>query len=272
MERIKEALNKAGEVRTAPERPAADNRFGTLLKPVGSAARGWTVPKVDPDPGLLERNRIVSHDKTDPSHMAFDILRTKAFYAMQEHGWSSLAVCSPTAGCGKTSVAMNLAFSMARQHTCRTVLIDFDLRNPSVEQMLGARSAKSLGHYIEDSCALEDCFVGVGDNLFFGLNSYRVRNSAEMMRHQRVRDILPAVQHNLDPTIVIFDLPPMLASDDAIAFLPQVDCAVLIVESGKTTAKQIEECQQQFKGTEFLGIVLNKCPEPADDSYAYKYR
>ncbi len=228
------------------------------------------VKEVNPDPDAMERHRIISFDKSDPSHVAYDILRTKTVQALQERGWKSLAISSPTASCGKSTVAINLAISMARQEACRTVLIDLDLRRPAVGKMLGVQAEKPLGYYIEGQAELEESFVRIEKDLFVGLNTYRIRNSAEMMRHVRVRGILPTVLASLDPTIVIFDLPPMLASDDAIAFLPQVDCGMLVAESGKTTAKQIEECAQQFGSrTEFLGLILNKCREPGDESFPY---
>ena len=276
MERIKEALGKAEGLRRS--NAAGDHKRQVGFVKPGMHSRlngyqsGWYVEPVDVVPEILERNRIVSHTKTDPVHVVFDILRTKIFHAMQERAWTSLAVCSPTQGCGKSNVAVNLAFSMARQDDCRTVLVDLDLRRPTVAETLGLQPPCPLGHYLEDKSPLEDSFVCVDDNLFFGLKTYRIKNSAEMMGHQKVREVLPLVNSNLDPTIVIVDLPPVLTSDDAIAFLSEVDCAILIAEAGKTTAGQIEDSAQQFEGrTELLGVVLNKCREPIEDNYGYGY-
>ena len=86
----------------------------------GNALSG--LPLVRPDRTCVERNRIVSFTMTDPSHVAFNVLRTKVQKALQDNGWKSLAITSPTAGCGKTTVAINLALSLARQPHCRTLL------------------------------------------------------------------------------------------------------------------------------------------------------
>ncbi len=74
------------------------------------------------------------------------------------------------------------------------------------------------------------------------------------------------------PDAVIYDLPPMLVSDDTIGFLPHVDCVLLIAAAGQTKVAEIEECERLLgETTNFLGVLLNKCEANNSDAYQYSY-
>jgi protein-tyrosine kinase len=266
VEAIQEALKKA---KASEAHGPAD-----LPEPRVPAAMGpyWSPPRVVLDPEHLERNRIVSYGMTHPSHIAFNLLRTKIYKTMQANGWKSLAVVSPTVGCGKTTVALNLAFSMARQSDCRTVLVDLDLKKSAMAHVLGAQAKSSIGLYLQGQGEAEECFIEVTQNLSVGINSTDVTLSAEALQSQKSNDLLLKVKECLRPDIVIFDLPPMLSSDDAIAFLPRVDCSILVVASGTTIPNEIAECERQVETTgNFLGVVLNKCPGSLAEYGGYGY-
>jgi Mrp family chromosome partitioning ATPase len=274
VERIKEAISKAKAQRDSALPSAAAPVGARNGRPVPNgvlpdgSGHPWALPLVQLDAAHLERHRIVSYARTDPSHVAFNLLRTKVHQTMKDGNWTTLAVTSPSAGCGKTMVAVNLAFSLARQTDCRTVLIDLDLKKSSVARTLGIRPMRSIADYLAREADLADCFVAVEQNLSLGLNAVAVENSAEMMLDDLVGAIIPAVTAGLQPNVIIFDLPPMLASDDAIAFLPQVDCAILIAAAGTTTSREIVECEEQLvAATNFLGVVVNKCADKSETYY-----
>ena len=277
MERIEEAIRKAktspnreknGANRHRPERTPA---YSSTYIPMSDGATDWNVPRARLDSEHLERNKVVTHAMTDPGHVAFKILRTKLYQILSENHWTSIAVTSPTSGCGKTMIAANLAFSLARQSDCRTVLIDLDLKKTSVGNTMGLRAQKSISQYFSGEARLEDCFVQADDNLFVGLNHSVVKNFSEMAADRRVKELLPNVMDALRPKVVIFDLPPMLSGDEVMAFMPQVDSGFLVGAAGKTTTREIEECENQFSAaTNFLGVVLNKCEDQAYEDYQYQ--
>jgi Mrp family chromosome partitioning ATPase len=147
-------------------------------------------------------------------------------------------------------------------------LIDLDLKRSAMAATIGVHARKSIGQYLLGQAAFEECFVRIGDSLILGLNDYPVKNSAEMMHDQRVKDMLKRVSEILDPGVVLFDLPPLLASDDALAFLPQVDCSLLVIASGTTSVADVEQCERECAAANnFLGVVLNKSPERLDAYY-----
>lgn len=268
MELIREALKKAKASGPVNIRDLASRTKSTT----SAIAPIWALPRVALDPKYLEQQRIVSYGMTDPSHVAFNLLRTKIYKAMKANGWKSLAVLSPTAGCGKTTVSLNLAFSMSRQASCRTVVIDLDLKKSAMGKTLGAKPKSSIDAYLEGKAEAQDCFIQVTDNLFVGINSGNIKYSSEHLQGERLDHLLNAVNDFLRPDVVLFDLPPMLSSDDAIAFLPRVDCSVLVVAAGMSTAIEIDECERQASAAgNYLGVVLNKCPHGTTGYYQYGY-
>ena len=276
MERIEEAIRKA---KTSPKtaREASDRRrndLATAFAPSKSSmigmARPWDVPRVRLDPAHLERQRIVSYAKTDQNHVAFNIMRTRLNQALTENSWCTVGITSPTPECGKTTVAVNLAFALARQADCTTILIDLDIGHTSISKALGTKSERSIGQYLQGEADLDQCFVRADDNLFVGLNNTPVGNFSEMAENQRAKSMLPTVIDALSPKIVIVDLPPILSGDEVIAYAPQVDTTVLIAAAGQTTTREIDECNRQIgAASNLLGVVLNKCQETPHDTYQY---
>lgn len=274
MEQIKEAIKKTKSVPPRPDKPENFERsvpppsHSPRPAPTAGEEAGWSPPSVKLNPRHLERHRVVAVAMTDPSHVAFNLLRTKVLKTLTTHHWKTLAITSPTAGCGKTMIAANLAFSLARAPNCPTVLIDLDLRRPGLAATLGVKSPGSIGAYLQGQDEAENCFVRVGQNLIVGLNADIARDASELMHSGRMADLLRWVSDWLHPAIVLFDLPPMLVADDALAFLPNADASLLVVAAGKTTPAQVRECERHFEGSAgHLGVVLNKTREASEQGY-----
>ena len=189
MERIQAAIQKAKEQRGTVVAPAPGSVGGAVAGAVG-VTRGQRAPQVgpawaelavfDPEPRLLSRNHIVTFEDVDPAHSHFDILRTKVLRTMQRNGWTSLGITSPTSGCGKTTLALNLAFSLAHQPDVRTVLVELDLRRPSMARQIGLKAPQSMASVLQGTRGVAESFVRYGDNLAIGTNAQSVRDSAEL--------------------------------------------------------------------------------------------
>ena len=110
----------------------------------------------------LERHRIVAYDKNSKSAWAFDLLRTQVLKAMEENGWRTLAITSPTPEAGKTVVAINLAMSIAHHTTKTALLVDFDLRRPKVAAYLGLAPEKWLNQVLAGECDLQEALINPG--------------------------------------------------------------------------------------------------------------
>lgn len=274
MDRIKDALNKAKnlsgslEIGQAAEDMSARQR---LMNSQTVSGDGFSdAPAVPMDSIHLENKRIVSYLMKDTNYVPFNILRTKVNQAMMDDGWKSLAISSPNPGAGKTTIAINLAFSLARQKNFKVVLVDMDLRRPAIAKTMGISVPTSIRQYLSGSVEISRCAVSVSKNLVVLLNDQPIRGSSEMMLSERGKEITPRIVEAFSPDIIIYDLPPMLSSDDTIGFLPFVDCGLIIVDDGGSKYRDVEKCSQQFSSaTNLIGHVLNKSIDKADSGYDY---
>jgi protein-tyrosine kinase len=199
----------------------------------------------------------------------FDILRTRLLHAMQERGWTRLAVTSPTHGCGKSFVAANLALSLARRPSSRTVLMDLELRNPDLAQLFGLGDIGPLRDFLNGEQPLESHFLRVGRTLALGLNGTAIPDAAETLHEPSTAGSISAMIAQLQPEVAIIDAPPALVNDDVLALLPQVDAVLLVIDGTKTTAEEIRACERLFADhCPLMGIVLNR----AQDRNLRRYR
>ncbi|MDR5652842.1 CpsD/CapB family tyrosine-protein kinase [Ruixingdingia sedimenti] len=248
--------------------------FAGALMPRTDPARRWEqLTAIQPDPQHLERHRLLPTGHEGPAATRFDMLRTRILQTMEERQWTRLAVTSPTRGCGKSMVAANLALALARLPQVHTVLVDLELRHPGLADLLGVADPGALRDYLTDDQPLESHFLRIGANLALGLNGTPVPDAAALLQASDTREALEAMQEALEPDIVIYDLPPALAGDDVIGFLPAVDCVLLVADGTRTRAEDITACTRLLEGrTPVLGVVLNRAEEPGQARYRYDAR
>lgn len=230
---------------------------------LGGLVSWQSLPDLYINAEIAKRALLVSKDRNHGSSAAFDILRTRVMQEMRDNGWTSIGITSPTAGCGSSVVALNLAFSLAHQKECRTLLLDLDLRNPSIAGVLEVKHAPPLGEFLSGNGLFEEHFRRYGDNLALGLNSTRTAGSAELLQSSATAGSLDAMRQYVAPNIVIYVLPATLPSDDVAAFLPNLDCAVIVARAGHSTIDEIHACEQILaEKTNVVGVVLNRCRFP----------
>jgi protein-tyrosine kinase len=277
MERIQAAIQKAKEQRElglppAPgpaPRPAPGGREIRSPRPRVVPPIWAELAPFEPDADLMGRNRIVTFDRSERTHSTFDMMRTKILRMMREKGWMTLGITSPTSGCGKTTTLLNLGFSLAHQPETRTVIIDLDLRRPALARTLGLTRPQSMASVLQGTRGVAENFVRYGDNLAIGTNAKGIPNPSELLQHPLTVKSLAEVKAQFQPDIILFDLPPMLVNDDVMAFLPHLDCVLLIAAAERSRIDEIDKCEQDLaEQTNVLGVVLNKCRYPGED-YGY---
>lgn len=264
MERIKDAISKAKlSQRGSGSSPNVRRTTSKLSQNFENDEISYSeTAVVKLDTKHLANNRIITFDSEDPDSVSFDVLRTQVLAKMSENGWKTLGITSPSPECGKTVVALNLALSIAKQTDKTALVVDFDLRRPRIAQYLGIKTEKSLFDYFENQIEIKDILINPGiPRLVILPNSVPVKNSAETLTSKRARTLVQDLKSRYDSRIVIFDLPPLTAGDDAIAFMPQVDCVLLVVASGETKPIEVKEARRQIQSTNLLGVVLNKSSE-----------
>ena len=237
---------------------ATDTDAGSQQRPTR-----MQVPEFAVDAARLQAVRIISHDVSDVRSKSFDMLRTQVLQSMDAKRWQMLAVTSPTAGCGKTLSAINLALSIARQSERSVLLVDVDLQKPQIASRLGARCEVGLVSALEGHTALSHAVfeARVGDHRMLVLPAESATlGSSEWMASSAMHALLQDIRKTFPSRIVILDLPPMLLGDDVIAILPHVDCVLLVAAIGISTVPELEECKRHLRSTNVVRVVANKVP------------
>lgn len=271
MDSIKQAVELARAAEVAPRK--------NVGPPVGfadnsrSGAPDAQIRDVRLSGAHLDAARIVAHGASSEHGRYYDMLRTQVLQEMDKKSWQFLAVTSPTAGCGKTVTACNLAMSIARLPERSVLLVDLDLRKPMVANYLGLGSSSGgVLSVLEGRSTLSSAIVqaSIGPNSFLVLpGSVSSSGSSEWMASQTMGTILQAVKRDFRSRIVIFDLPPMLLGDDVISILPRMDAALLVAAVGSTSISDIKECQKHLQRTPVVRVVVNKATETIGSYYGY---
>ena len=270
MDPIKQAveLARAAEV---GHRPAALG--GSPLATEGPSQRSPEAPfkEVRLRADHLEAHRIVAHGTSSPSGRYYDMLRTQVLQEMDKKSWQFLAVTSPTAGCGKTVTACNLALSISRLPQRSVLLVDLDLRRPTVGKYLGLGDNGGVLSVLEGRAPLTSAVlqVNIGPTGMLVLPGSVSANSSEWMASQTMGALLQTIKRDFRSRIVIFDLPPMLLGDDVISILPRMDAALLVAGVGTTSVSDIKECQKHLKRSPVIRVVVNKATESVGSYYGY---
>lgn len=270
MEKLQQALHKARKERnTATAAQAGMPRDD--LRDADVESDSWLAIKpADLDPDHLTRNRIVSHDHGRDSG-AFDILRTKLALQMKKHGWRRIAVTSPTPVCGKSTVVCNLALGLSRQSDIRTVVLELDLRKPSIAEILGVKPAEDIVSMLSGQTPFHEQALRIRDNTSISIARHATTDPTRYFLSETFEERLAEIETVHDPDLMIFDVPPLLAGDDTRALLRHVDCALLIARAEVTTVSQIDTCEREIaEQTNVLGVVLNQYRHE-DDTTGYGY-
>lgn len=266
MDSIKQALELARAAELAPGRsPSTGIQENSARPRINGQIREMRL-----NSGHLEAARIVAHGGASEHGHYYDMLRTQVLQEMDKKSWQFLAVTSPTAACGKTVTACNLAMSIARLPERSVLLVDLDLRKPMVAGYLGLEPTDGVLGVLEGRTTLQAAVfqASIGPNSMLVLpGSVSTSGSSEWMASQTMGTLLQTIKRDFRSHIVIFDLPPMLAGDDVISILPRMDAALLVAGIGSTSVSDIKECQKHLQRTPVVRVVVNKATETAGSYY-----
>ncbi len=214
--------------------------------------------QVSVEQDTLYRHNIISATRDHPAHSAFDMLRTRLLQAMSDQGWTRVAITAPTRGCGSSFVTANLAFAVSRLEAVRSIVLDLDVRAPSLHEILGVAANDTMSNYLQGGVAPEDYLQRVGSNLAFGLNSEPGADSSETFQNTMSSDVLDELQDLFEPDLILFDMPPALEFDDVLAFLPNIDAVLVVAGGGVSTAEEVVKVEQILSEVKpVMGVMLN---------------
>lgn len=192
----------------------------------------------------------------------FSVLRTRLLQEMTRQRWRRLGVCPITDGAGATYVAANLALAASRLPNCDVILVDLALGHPSLARQMNIPGDFGFVSYLRGEDLTPDDFAAriEGEkNLRCFTPGRPIAAGAELLQDEVARERIEQLVTESGCDLAIFDLSPVLGTDEGLAGLPMMD-AVLLVADGKTgTGRQIADSQRLLADMPpLLGVVLNK--------------
>ncbi|MGH8296824.1 MAG: CpsD/CapB family tyrosine-protein kinase [Steroidobacteraceae bacterium] len=276
MSLIEEVMRRQAHERTALPGSLAASAGVTaaaarVARPIHAPAPEAPVQEYRPatvDADAMQRNRVLLRIQDLAVSRAYKILRTRVQHRMAANGWHTLGVTGTTAGEGKTITAVNLAIALAQDPNAWVFLVDLDLQRPQLGAYLGMSYEYGLTDFLTGQAELEQVVYDIGiKRLAVVPNASPVESSSEHLLSPRMADFINALEAQTPRRIVIFDMPPVMVSDDVLAFAPRVDSFLLVVSQGLTARRTLANAKEVLSELNVLGVVLNRSTERNDSPY-----
>ena len=199
-------------------------------------------------------------DPRSPASEAYRALRTNLSFYSLDKPLRTLSVTSPAAGEGKSTTAANLAVTMA-QSGRRTILVDCDLRRPTLHELFGLPMSPGLTNVVMEEGGELPLQQTAVDNLWLLSSGPKPPNPADMLGALRMEQIIAQLAERAE--MVLFDAPPVMAASDATILGAKTDGVLLVVQAGKTRRDHSERARQVLEkaGVRIVGAALTNAPK-----------
>jgi exopolysaccharide/PEP-CTERM locus tyrosine autokinase len=189
----------------------------------------------------------------------------------------SFMVTSSMAGEGKSVTALNLAISLAQEYDHTVLLVDADLRKPSLLQYLGLHAEQGLSDCVLDGVKVDSVLVNTWiDGLSVLPAGRSVINPVEIFSSKRMQEVTEEIYGSNPERIVIFDTTPLLPFAEPQYLAGIVDGIILVVREHLTSIDKLKQSLEMMKNHHLLGVVCNGVSRVASTDgyygyYGYKY-
>jgi exopolysaccharide/PEP-CTERM locus tyrosine autokinase len=273
MSKIEEAMEKAKFSREREVAPGHGREPKRKSKPL---------PRQIPSVEIKITNPLLLAANYDNLPIAEEYRKLKSIilHATKKEGFhNTLMVTSSISDEGKSVTALNLAISIAHEHNHTVLLVEADMRQPSICRYLGIEANSGLANCLMDGMDVGDALIKTGlGNLTLLPAGKQIANPVELFSSQKMRDLLDEIKHRYDDRYIIFDTPPLLPFAETRLLGNIVDGVVYVIKEGGTSLQNITEALGYLKDTKVLGIVYNEATVASlSDGYhhyydSYKYK
>jgi Mrp family chromosome partitioning ATPase len=267
---IKRARARAGKD------PQTPTKSGLPRPPPPVAVPAERIPamRLAVDPAVCSEHRILLDGwarDNERAVAAFRILRTRLLQRARLQQWTFIGITSASVNDGKSLTALNLALSLSRERNTEVVLLDLDMRNPSICRYLGVNPPHSLRDYFEQRITADELFFSIGvEKLLFASGKVTTESASELLGTRLLGDLKEYIRQRTMNPIVLIDLPPLLHTDDALVVAPSVDALVLIAAEGHTDRVALNKALELIGEFPLAGLVLTRTIE-ASRQFEYGY-
>ncbi len=254
-----------------PQPPRADSREREILQTLRIAGRS-----------TFSDGLVICTQPGSITAEQFRKLRTRILGMDIDDQIRTIMVTSATESEGKTLVAANLAAAIAFDLNINALLVDTDLRNPSVGEMFGFKHSRGLSDYLVGQENIANYFIRTGiDRLSIIPGGSGQENPAELLGSMKMENLVNEMKSRYRDRYIIFDSSPLLATTEPSVLTKMVDGIILVVRAGVTQRDTVQQAISHLDSEKILGVVLNDLDFKlgalnsryfGSSSYYYRYR
>ncbi|MGA2029976.1 MAG: polysaccharide biosynthesis tyrosine autokinase, partial [Verrucomicrobiota bacterium] len=239
----------------------------TSVKTIDDVERALQLPVL----GVIPQNvgSLIKEDAENHHAEAYRVLRTHIQFSCKDEKLNTIAIVSAGAGEGKSTTTLNLATIFA-QSGGRILVVDSDLRRPTLHKILGLSNATGLVSYLLKQNTLEEVIQRTSlPTLDFMASGKLPSSSMGVLNSPQMKDLITELKQRYD--YIFFDSPPILGVSDASVLASEVDIAIQVIQYRRYPQPMNVRAKQLVEkvGGNLIGIVLNNINMSQDESYYY---
>jgi exopolysaccharide/PEP-CTERM locus tyrosine autokinase len=276
MSRIEQALEKAANLRKTPGAGAAIKE-GEGKAPVQPIRLHTPPPSMDGSELMARIDNPLLATLCDPhSPVSEEYRKLKSVvsaFAQQGEFKNVIMVTSSVASEGKSITSLNLAITLSQELDHTVLLVDADLRKPSLQGYLGMKPAKGLSDYLNGEAALTGLLINTGIGRLTLLPAGTpLRNPVELFSSQKMRDFIVEIKTRYPDRYIIIDTPPLLPFAETRSLGALVDGVLFVIREGQITPENIQEAINTLDSSKLIGAVYNEATQASLNGHYHYYR
>jgi len=216
---------------------------------------------------LQRTHGVIRADRSELSE-SFKMLRNQVLQRMRADGHRVLAITSGRSIEGKSLTAVNLALTIAAHHDTTVLLVDADLGGQGLQAMFGLEGARGLSDHLSQGALIPELLInpGVPRLVVLPAGNEAALGSAELLSSKAAQQLFLEMKLRYPDRYIIVDLPPMLDTADALAFLPLTDTTLVVVEEHTTSVQDMEVMTELLLPFNAIGTVMSKARKAEEDA------
>jgi capsular exopolysaccharide synthesis family protein len=239
----------------------------TSVKTIDDVERALQAPVL----GVIPQNvgYLIAEGPDSPHAEAYRVLRTNILFSLKDPKLNTITVVSGGAGEGKSTTIFNLATVFA-QNGSRVLIVDSDLRRPSLHKILKVSNAVGLTNYLLKQSTLEEVIqTSPLATLDFLPSGKLPSSSMGVLSSAQMKELIRDLKRRYD--YVFFDSPPIMGVSDASILSSEVDAVMQVIQYRRYPQPMTIRAKQMIEkvGGNLLGIVLNNINMASDENYYY---
>ncbi len=271
MSKIEKALAQAARKRNLREKE--NTELAPLKAPSDKEGEDSYIHQPDNLMGLDSRMMALFSGSSSASEQ-YKQLRTKILRSKKLYSHNAFLITSALPGEGKSVTALSISISIAQGLQDTVLLVDADLRRPSLHKMLGLKVDLGLSDCLNGKVRLEDVIYRTNIKKLSVIPAGRIpTNPSELITSENMTNLINEVKTRYHNRTIIFDSPPVISITDSVVLGHKLDAVILVIYAAKTPREAVTETLNSLSDTNVLGAVLNHYDSLSIyyKKYRYKY-